>query len=273
MEDPVSIPVQDLTAQPEPPGADSVARSAAEEVAQRIVEVITIGASGMVALLDDVNDEELRDLAAAAAGFAIEGTRALGSVARAIERSLAAPAAAAGRSPFVGDLLAHWEAIWEQEEAADRPTVDESLRRAVDAVLNRIDLTEVIRSHVDIQRIARDIDVNALVADLDVNTLVADLDMQALTDRIDVEALAAKIDVDAIAGRLDLDALVRRLDILAIATEVIDELDLAQLIRDATADTASDGVRSVRLRGVDADRAVRRAVDKILARHNGSDTG
>jgi hypothetical protein len=264
MEDPVSIPVQDLTAQPEPPGADTGARSAAEEIVQRIVEVITIGASGMVALLDDVNDEELRDLAAAGAGFLIEGTRALGSVARAIERSLAAPAAAAGRSPFLGDLLAHWEATWEQTEAADRPTVDESFRRAVDAVLNRIDLTEVIRSHVDIQRIARDIDVN---------TLVADLDMQALTDRIDVEALAAKIDVDAIAGRLDLDALVRRLDILAIATEVIDELDLAQLIRDATTDTASDGVRSVRLRGVDADRAVRRVVDKILARHNGSDLG
>ncbi len=264
MEDPVSIPVQDFTVQPEPPEANTGARSAAEEIVQRIVEVITIGASGMVALLDDVNDEELRDLAAASAGFVIEGTRALGSVARAIERSLAAPAAAAGRSPFLGDLLAHWEAIWEQAEAADRPTVDESFRRAVDAVLNRIDLTEVIRSHVDIQRLARDIDVN---------TLVADLDMQALTDRIDVEALAAKIDVDAIAGRLDLDALVRRLDVLAIATEVIDELDLAQLIRDATADTASDGVRTVRLRGVDADRAVRRAVDKILARHNGSDLG
>ena len=262
MEDSVSIPVQDLTAQPEPPGADTGARSAAEEIAQRIVEVITICASGMVALLDDVNDQELRDLAAAGAGFLIEGTRALGSMARAIERSLAAPAAAAGRSPFLGDLLAHWEATWEQTEAADRPTVDESLRRAVDAVLNRIDPTEVIRSHVDIQRIARDIDVNALVADLD---------MQALTDRIDVEALAAKIDVDAIAGRLDLDALVRRLDILAIATEVIDELDLAQLIREATTDTASDGVRSVRLRGVEADRAVRRAVDRILARHNGSD--
>jgi len=264
MEDPVSIPVQDLTAQPEPSGADPGARSAAEEIAQRIVEVITIGASAVVTLLDDVDDEELRDLAAAGAGFVIEGTRALGSVARAIERSLAVPAAAAGRSPFLGDLLAHWEATWEQTEATDRPTIDETFRRAVDAVLDRIDLTDVIRSHVD---------VNALVADLDVNTLVADLDMQALTDRIDVEALAAKIDVDAIAGRLDLDALVRRLDILAIATEVIDELDLAQLIRDATADTASDSVRTVRLRGVEADRAVRRAVDKILARHNGSDLG
>ena len=255
MEDPISIPVQDLTAKPQASAADTGARSAAEEIVQRIVEVITIGASAMVALLDDVNDEELRDLAAAGAGFIIEGTRALGSVARAIERSLAVPAAAVGRSPFLGDLLAHWEATWEQTEAADRPTVDESLRRAVDAVLDRIDLTDVIRSHVD------------------VNALVADLDVQALADRIDVEALAARIDVDAIAERLDLDALVTRLDILAIATEVIDELDLAQLIRDATADTASDGVRTVRLRGVDADRAVRRAVDRILARHNGSDPG
>ena len=140
--------------------------------------------------------------------------------------------------------------------------MDETLRRAIDAALDRVDLNEIIQTHVDVQRIARNIDLNELVGDLDV---------QALADRIDVEALAAKIDADAIAGRLDLDAVVARIDILAIATEVIDELDLAQLIRDATADTASDGVRTVRLRGVDADRAVRRAVDRILARHDGSD--
>jgi len=39
----------------------------------------------------------------------------------AVERSLAAPAAAAARSPFLGDLLAHWEATWERADA-DRPT-------------------------------------------------------------------------------------------------------------------------------------------------------
>lgn len=263
MHEPVSIPIRDLEAEPEAPASDGAARSVTEEIARRIVEAITLGASATLALLDEVHDDELRDLAAAGAGFLIEGMRALGSVLGAVERSLAAPAAAAARSPFLGDLLAHWEAMWEGADA-DRPPLDETLRRAIDAALDRIDLNEIIRTHVDVQRIARDIDLNELVGDLDV---------QALADRIDVEALAARIDIDALVRRLDLDAVVERIDILAIATEVIDELDLAQLIREATADTASGGVRTVRLRGVDADRAVRRAVDRILARHDGSGPG
>jgi len=261
MHEPVSIPIRDLATEPNASGSDDAARSVTDEIARYIVEAITLAASATLAFLDEVHDEELRDLAAAGAGFLIEGMRALGGVLAAVERSLAAPAAAAARSPFLGDLLAHWEATWERADA-DRPTLDETLRRAIDAALDRVDLNEIIQTHVDVQRIARNIDLNELVGDLDV---------QALADRIDVEALAARIDVDAIARRLDLDAVVARIDILAIATEVIDELDLAQLIRDATADTASDGVRTVRLRGVDADRAVRRAVDRILARHDGSD--
>jgi hypothetical protein len=261
MHEPVSIPIRDLAAEPEAAGSAGAARSVTDEVARCIVEAITLGASATLSLLDEVHDDELRDLAAAGAGFLIEGMRAIGGVLGAVERSMATPAAAATRSPILGDLLAHWEATWERADA-DRPTLDETLRRAIDAALDRIDLNEIIQTHVDVQRIARDIDLNELVGDLDV---------QALADRIDIGALAARIDIDAMVRRLDLDAVVARIDILAIATEVIDELDLAQLIREATADTASDGVRTVRLRGVDADRAVRRAVDRILARHDGSD--
>ena len=85
-------------------------------------------------------------------------------------------------------------------------------------------------------------------------------------ERADVERLAARIDVDAIAARLDVEAVLDRLDLTAIAADVIEQLDLPQLIRDATADTTSESVRSVRIRGVGADRAVRRAVDRVLRR-------
>jgi hypothetical protein len=83
--------------------------------------------------------------------------------------------------------------------------------------------------------------------------------------------VAAKIDVNAIAQRLDLEAFLARVDMVKIATELIEQLDLAQLIREASRDTASDGVRTVRLRGVDADRAIRRAVDRVLGRDDHSE--
>jgi hypothetical protein len=76
MHEPVSIPIRDLEAEPEAPASDGAARSVTDEIARRIVEVITLGASATLALLDEVHDDELRDLAAAGAGFLIEGMRA-----------------------------------------------------------------------------------------------------------------------------------------------------------------------------------------------------
>jgi hypothetical protein len=94
--------------------------------------------------------------------------------------------------------------------------------------------------------------------------------MSALVRRIDVNELAARVDVDAIASRIDIEELIRRLDLAQIASDVIEELDLADLVRDAASETTSEGVRTVRLRGVDADRAIRRAVDRVLSRRDGN---
>ena len=85
--------------------------------------------------------------------------------------------------------------------------------------------------------------------------------MGRLTDRIDIDALVA---------RLDVEALLARLDVPAIAAQVIDELDLPQMIRAVSADTTSEGVRDVRLRGVEADRAIRRVIDRLLSRSDGA---
>ena len=85
--------------------------------------------------------------------------------------------------------------------------------------------------------------------------------MGRLTDRIDIDALVA---------RLDVEALLARLDVPTIAAQVIDELDLLQMIRAVSADTTSEGVRDARLRGVEADRAIRRVVDRLLSRGDGA---
>jgi hypothetical protein len=261
MQEPVPIRVHDLDASAGAPDADDAASTTvAERLTSVLVELIASVTAAFLAAADDAADEGLRDIAAAGGGFAIEACRAFGQIAAAIERGLAGPAAATARSPIVGDLLAHWRAIY-RDATDDEASPSETTQGVLDRVLEQVDLTALIRSHVDLQAIARDLDVNALLEGLDVD---------ALADRIDVNALAAGIDVDALASRIDLDALVARLDLPRIASEVIDELDLADLVRDATAETASDGVRTARLRGVDADRAVRRAVDRVLSRRDGS---
>ena len=82
--------------------------------------------------------------------------------------------------------------------------------------------TDLVRRHLDL---------NAVVEDLDPDPIVARMDMDALTDRIDIDALAARLDVEKLLDRLDLTA---------IASAVIEELDLAQLIRDASSNTTSE---------------------------------
>ena len=131
----------------------------------------------------------------------------------------------------------------------------------MDTVLDQLDLTTLVLDHLDVQRIASTVDVEAMVADLDVDALAAKIDMGRLTDRIDIDALVA---------RLDVEALIARLDVSSIAAQVIDELDLPQMIRAVSADTASEGVRDVRLRGVEADRAIRRVIDRLLSRSDGA---
>jgi hypothetical protein len=85
-------------------------------------------------------------------------------------------------------------------------------------------------------------------------------------DRIDMQRLTERIDIDALVERLDIEAVIDRLDLAALATKVIEEIDLPELIRETASDTASDEVRQLRLRSVDADRLVQRAVDRVLGR-------
>ena len=192
----------------------------------------------------------------AAAGFVIEGLRAAGAMLTALERTVVAPAAAAAGTaadrPEIRELLEHWQGSWEAQRERSDPAASEALRqgirRGADALMSQLDVTDLVLEHVDIQRVAEQVDVDALM------------------DGVDMNGLAARIDVDAIAARLDVEAVLDRLDLTAIAADVIEQLDLPQLIREATADTTSESVRSVRIRGVGADRMVRRTVDRVLRR-------
>jgi hypothetical protein len=176
------------------------------------------------------------------------------------------------------------------------------VRQAVEAVLSVVSLTDLVRRHVDLDALAREIDVRAVVDRVDIDALAAQLDLDAVTARVDVNGVAARLDpdpvvlrvdvdavasridldaliarvdpdsvakrldVDAVVARVDLDAIVARLDLPRIALEVIAAIDLPEIVRESTGSAASEVVRGIRAESVQADDAVARIVDRLLHR-------
>ena len=165
--------------------------------------------------------------------------------------------------------------------------------RVVDAVLAVLDLTELVRSHVDLDAlvaavdldaVVRRIDLDAVAATLDLDRLVALVDLDAAVRRVDLDGVVRRVDLDAVIGRVDLDAVaaridpnplvtrvdldaaVARIDIVGIAREVIAAIDLPEIVRDSTGALSSDAVRTVRAEGMQADDVVAGFVDRVLRR-------
>jgi hypothetical protein len=148
----------------------------------------------------------------------------------------------------------------------------------VNAVLDQLDLTRLVRERVDldevvasvdIDRIVKTVDIDAIAARLDLDAVAARLDVDAVAKRIDVEAIVGRVDVDSIAGRVDVAAVVDRVDILGIARYVVDALDVAGIVRESTGVLASETVSGVRMRAVDADERVGRIIGRLLGRPGG----
>lgn len=156
--------------------------------------------------------------------------------------------------------------------------------RAVEIVLPMLDLTEVVRAHVDLDAlvaavdldaVVRRVDLNAAAAGLDLDTLVATVDLDAVVRRVDLEAAVRRVDLDAVVGlvdldvvvgRVDLDAAIARVDLVGIAREVIAAIDLPEIVRESTGALSSDVVRTIQAEGMHADDAVAGFVDRLLRR-------
>jgi hypothetical protein len=253
--EPIPIPIRDMGPQAgepesEPAADDEVLLS--EAVAQVLVELVTVGTSVVADIAAERGvpmEGSSERLLRAGAGLTVEAIRTMGVWFAAIERAATDLAANSTAGRTVADHgLAAWARTRDDEHAAGETSLDP----LVDAVLERIDLTELIRRHLDI---------DAVVEDLDTDALMDRIDMQRLTDRIDIDALVQRLDIAAVIDRLDMPELV---------ASVMQELDLPELIRETAGDTASDEVRQLRLRSVDADRLVQRAVDRVLGRNRES---
>jgi len=130
--------------------------------------------------------------------------------------------------------------------------------RVVEAVLDRLDLTELVIRRVDLDRVAQHLDVEAVLDRLDLTELVM--------SRVDLDRIARSLDIEAIAYRLDLTALAERIDLIGLAEQVIVGIDLPQIIRDSTGSVASEGIAGVRMQGMEADQALAHLVDRLLRR-------
>jgi hypothetical protein len=107
------------------------------------------------------------------------------------------------------------------------------------AVLDRLDLTALVRD-----RVALDVIVAA----------------------VDIDAVAARVDVDGIARRIDLDAIIDRIDLVDLTNRVIDGIDLPEIIRESTGSVSGEIVRGVRMQGIEADQAVTSLVGRLFRR-------
>jgi len=180
------------------------------------------------------------------------------------------------------------------------------LPRAVEATLGVIDVTDLVRAHVDLDALVKGLDVDAVVARvdldaavtrvdldsvasrLDVDAVIARADLERVISRIDVDAIIAAADLDRVVSRIDLDSILQRvnpddivarvdveavldrLDLTAIARQVIENIDLAPIMREASGAASSQVARSVRTEGAHADESVARFVDRLLHRpHHG----
>jgi hypothetical protein len=199
---------------------------------------------------------------------------------RAVEPSFLPPALHPRRLVAVGlRPVARLGHGWRERVLADVVVrLDAALPVVVDVAMRRLQPTELVRRYVDLDELVGTVDLDAVAKRLDVQAVVARVDLDEAAARLDVEAILDRIDLtDTVLNRVDLEAVVTavlaEVDVAALVEQALDELDLPEIIRESTGTMASETVRSVRMRGVGADEAVNRVVDRLLLRRGRPATG
>lgn len=172
------------------------------------------------------------------------------------------------------------------------------VRRIVAAALAEVDVTAVVRDHVDLDTIAEGLDIERIIDRVDVDAIAARVDIAPILDRVDVDevaarvdvdriiervdvdaiaakvdvnAIAAKVDVDRIAAGVDVDAVIGRVDLVGLSNEVIEGVDLPRIIRESTSTMSTEAVRGARSQGMAADDAVAGFVGRLFGREGRED--
>jgi len=292
----VRIPVGDGDAPvPDPVPSAATPPDLATQAARAALGIVVIAVEAVLSILRRVSgypdhDEEVARpegvalITGAALGLAIEAIRAGAAAAELARRTVVPPTAFLIETFFDGarrtgeDLAGRWNDEWRAERPGAAYVADavvvETVRRAIEAILGQLDLTEIVLdldlnriiAAVDLDAVVRELDVDAIVRRVDIDGIIRQVDIDAVASRIDVEQIAERIDLDSLAGRLDMERLIARLDLARLSLEVIDQIDLPEIIRSSTGAVASEGVRVVRMQTFGADRAITGLVSRVLGR-------
>ncbi|MFM1917577.1 MAG: hypothetical protein RJB01_1092 [Actinomycetota bacterium] len=137
--------------------------------------------------------------------------------------------------------------------AAAASVINSLLDRVVpvvaDAIVSRIDVTELVLSQVDLRPI-----VLKALDELDLTRIVLD-----------------RVDVNAIVAEADIDTIINRVPIVEIADYVMDEIDLPSIIRESTGGVADAAMQGLRMQSTRIDTSLSSLTDRILSRRRARD--
>jgi hypothetical protein len=222
-------------------------------------------------------------LVGAALGLTVEaarlGIRAMGAMTAAAEPFLSAGSLFVPGLDALDRRSARLNRVWLIERSRNEETATAFayalMPELVSTMLDQLDLTELVRERVDLDRIVQDVDIDAIAARIDLDPILERVDVDAIAAALDVDEVVARVDLDrvvdrvdvqAVASRVDVEALVSRMDLGAIASRVLDELDIPAIVRGSTGAMATETVDGIRLQGMNADRLVARLVNRTLRR-------
>ena len=159
--------------------------------------------------------------------------------------------------------------------------LDDVVPFVVEAILDRIDLTQIVIDRVKLMRIVDEVDISAVVGGLDfdpiiervpINHILELVDVDGIVATLNLDSIMARVDVNAIVSTVDIEAIISRVDLARIVNQVIEEVDLPEIIWESSGAMASETVVGVRMQGRAADERINRIVDRMLRRRQDRNT-
>lgn len=153
----------------------------------------------------------------------------------------------------VGLMVYSTQTAFELAQATARAVIGGTLDRLVpplvDAIVSRLNLTELVVTKVDLRTV-----------------------VETALDQIDLtEIVVQRVDVNRIVGLADIEDVIDRVPMIQIADYIIEEIDLPQIIRESTGGVAMDAFTSTRLTAARSDEFISKVVDALLLRRKGRD--
>jgi hypothetical protein len=235
---------------------------------------------------DEEGEDPAATMAGAGLGAAITAAEAAAAAAKSAAEAVGPimswvtnPAALQGASETAAGaarlLDGQWKATQAETAQAATAFLTVLIPEITTAILDQIDLTQIVKERVDINAIVEDVDMDRIVDRLDIAAIVDRVDVNAVVQRVDmgqivedlpIEKVVDRVDVNEIVERVDIRGVIDRLDLAEITQDVMDDIDLPSIIRESSGAMASETVQTVRVRGMDADGLVSKIVDRMLRR-------